>query len=120
MNKFVLILAITLSITSHAEIIDTESFNSNLSTTQLVALYVAEVKFCEAKDAEFKKQAAPYMARYYNNPKVKKIVESAEYKNPKLQMDAMDTINHLNKGKTDIPRHCSQELQTVKARVINP
>lgn len=79
----------------------------DLTSEELTAIFMAEVKDCEDKVPEFKTQASKFITQFKNQPKYKEIERSPNFK--KLATEASDFVLDRRRG-SDIKNTCKNTL----------
>lgn len=107
-----LLFLLMLGNTSSAEtLIEKEKSNKDLTAVELTAIFRAEVRWCENKSPEFKKQAGELIAKFESNPKYEKVARDQNFIKLKPEADAF--VFDLRNG-SDIKHTCDRELDRLK------
>ena len=103
---------VTISTAALAETLIEKSsqFGADFTSTELVAIFMAEVAYCEAKAPEFKKQAAMPLAKLRATKKFQDISNSPNF--AKLSIEASELVSkrHADSGAGS----CMNKLESVR------
>lgn len=110
-------ILITLSGTAlAATLLEKENQGANLTAAELTAIFLAEIKDCEAKVPGFSAQAEPLLSQLRNNPRFKEVENSSEFHKPDLQADAAALVAVHRRG-IDIDNQCKHTLEGLQGQV---
>ena len=85
--------------------------NLHLSDVDVVSIFRSEVRWCENKSPDFKKQADSLIAKFENNPRYKEISRHPDFSKLKPEADAYV----LDRRKSsDVKHTCDKELIKLK------
>jgi hypothetical protein len=92
-------------------LIDKERNGKDLTAVEITAIYRAEIRWCENKSSEFKKQSGELIQKFENHPKYKEISSSQDFNKLRLEADAF--VLDRRKG-AEIKHTCDRELVSLK------
>lgn len=92
-------------------LIEKEKNGKDLTSIELTAIFRAEIRWCENKSPEFKKQSGELIKKIEGNSKYKEISSNQNFK--KLRPEADAFVLDRRKG-ADIKNTCDRELVSMR------
>jgi len=99
-----------------ATLLEKQKQGDDLTATELVAIFLAEIKDCESKVPAFSAQATPLLTQLRAYPRFKEVENSSEFRNPKLQAEAAEVVASQRRG-GDINNQCKDTLGDLQEQV---
>ncbi len=111
------VILIALSGTTLAgTLLEKEKQGADLTAAELTAIFLAEIKDCEAKVPGFSTQAEPLLSQLRSNPRFKAVESSSEFHKPDLQAEAAELVAAHRHG-VDIDNQCKHTLEGLQGQV---